>query len=50
MTYSANRLPKRMLMTLFLIGSAARFRRAVAIAMSSTKYGLNFSFGPIVAV
>ena len=50
MTCSANRLPERILMTLFLIDGAARFRRAVEIAMSSAKYGLNFSFGPIVAV
>jgi hypothetical protein len=37
MACSANRLLERTLMTLFLIGRAARFYRAVEIAISSMK-------------
>jgi hypothetical protein len=37
MTCSADKLLKRILMTLFLVSRAAKFYRAVEMAMSSTK-------------
>jgi hypothetical protein len=37
MACSADRLLERILMTLFLIGRAARFRRAVEMVVSSAK-------------
>jgi hypothetical protein len=48
-TCSAGRLLERILITLFLVGRATRFHRAVEIAISSAKYRFNLSLGPSVA-
>ena len=50
MTCNADRLLERTVMTLFLNGRAARFRKAVEIAISSAKCGFNLSLGPSVTV
>jgi hypothetical protein len=50
MTCSADRLLERIMMTLFLNGRAARFRKAVEIAISSVKYVFNLSLGPSITV
>jgi hypothetical protein len=48
MACNAGRLLERMVMTLFLIGKAAKFRRDVEIAISSAKYEFTLLLRPSV--
>jgi hypothetical protein len=50
MACRATRLLERILMTLFLVGRAAKVCRAVEIAISSAKYGFNLFLSPSVTV